>query len=236
MHTFEYGTTTIKYILIKSKRKNITVTVETNGAVLVKAPEPLSEEEILQAVKKKAYWIVQQLFLMKDIKCQQYHRQYVNGESFLYMGRRYSLLFEDDAELKKPVVKLVRGKFLIRTNNRDEKIVHDSMVRWYTERAQEVISKRIQYYEKYFPERKGKIVIKDQKKRWASCNKAGDLMFNWKIIMAPSNIIDYVIVHEMCHLKHLNHSKVFWEELGRILLDYKDRKEWLMNRGIELEL
>ncbi|MDK2827693.1 MAG: hypothetical protein PWP67_485 [Clostridium butyricum] len=73
-------------------------------------------------------------------------------------------------------------------------------------------------------------------KRWASCTKNNELLFNWRSVMAPSNILDYIIVHELCHMKYKNHSKEFWDSVCEILPDYEIRREWLKNNGIKLDL
>jgi len=142
----------------------------------------------------------------------------------------------NDNTVKKPVVKLYRGKLYVNTPTRDEEILHKAIIKWYQDKAKEKIPERVAYYEKFFAEKRGRIIIKEQKKRWASCTKEGTLTFNWKGIIAPANILDYIIVHEMCHLRFMNHSKEFWEMLGRVLPDYESRKEWLMNNGIKLEV
>jgi predicted metal-dependent hydrolase len=82
----------------------------------------------------------------------------------------------------------------------------------------------------------GKFRIKDLGYRWASCLKIGDLHFHWKCLMAPLTVIDYIIVHELCHLHHRDHSDAFWNEVDKVLPDYRERKDWLRVRGAELDL
>lgn len=236
MATFVYGTKEIEYEIQRGKRKNVSIVVEPKKAVLLKVPEQITEDDIQKVLAKKSYWIVQQQFLMKDIEVQKSDKDYINGECFLYLGRRYMLQIVEDLAAEKPLVKLYRGKFVVTYNKRSQDDIKSAIIRWYREHAQLVIERRIEYYLRFFEQKRGKIIIKEQEKRWASCNKQGDLMFNWKIVMAPANVIDYVIVHEMCHLICLNHSKEFWEELGRVLPDYMERKNWLMNHGVELDL
>ena len=236
MFSFQYGTATIEYTLIRSERKNISISIEPNKNILVKAPLGLPDEEVMDVVKKKSKWITGKLFEMREMENRRYHREYVNGESFTYMGRSYSLQLVDDKTVKKPVVKLYRGKLYVNTPTRNEEVIHKAIIKWYQDKAKEKIPERVAYYEKFFVEKRGRIEIKDQKKRWASCTKEGTLTFNWKGIIAPANILDYIIVHEMCHLRYMNHSKEFWEMLGRVLPDYESRKEWLMNNGIKLDV
>jgi len=236
MFSFQYGTATIEYSLIKSERKNVSISIEPNKKIRVKAPLVLSDEEIMKTVMKKSKWITGKLFEMREMENRRYHRQYVNGEAFTYMGRNYSLQLIDDKTIKKPTVKLYRGKLYVTTPTRIEEFIRNAIIMWYQDKAKEKIPERVAYYEKFFAEKRGRIIIKDQKKRWASCTKEGTLTFNWKGIIAPANILDYIIVHEMCHLRYMNHSKEFWEMLGRVLPDYEIRKEWLMNNGVKLDI
>ena len=88
-------------------------------------------------------------------------------------------------------------------------------------KAIEKINERIRYYQAQFDVKPKKVIIKDQEKRWGSCTKDNQLLFNWKCIMAPSPVLDYIVVHEMCHMVHMNHSKEFWHLLKRVLPDYE---------------
>ena len=236
MFSFQYGTATIEYTIIRSERKNISISIEPNKNIIVKAPLGIPDEEVMGVVKKKSKWITGKLFEMREMENRIYQREYVNGEAFTYMGRSYSLQLVDDNTVKKPVVRLYRGKLYVNTPTRNEEVIHKAISKWYLDKAKEKIPERVAYYEKFFVEKRGRIEIKDQKKRWASCTKEGNLTFNWKGIIAPANILDYIIVHEMCHLRYMNHSKEFWEMLGRVLPDYESRKEWLMNNGIKLDM
>jgi predicted metal-dependent hydrolase len=98
------------------------------------------------------------------------------------------------------------------------------------------IQKRAAYFAAKVGVTAGDVQIKDLGYRWASCTKRGDLHFHWKCLMAPLTIIDYIIVHELCHLHHRDHSDAFWNEVDKVLPDYRERKEWLRIRGAELEL
>ena len=185
MFSFQYGTATIEYTLIRSERKNISISIEPNKNILVKAPLGLPDEEVMDVVKKKSKWITGKLFEMREMENRRYHREYVNGESFTYMGRSYSLQLVDDKTLKKPVVRLYRGKFYVNTPTRNEEVIHKAIIKWYQDKAKEKIPERVAYYEKFFVEKRGRIEIKEQKKRWASCTKEGTLSFNLNSRFTP---------------------------------------------------
>jgi predicted metal-dependent hydrolase len=163
-------------------------------------------------------------------------RKFVNGESFMYLGRNYSLQIYLDSTIKKPEVKLFRGEFIITSGNKNEEILIIAMELWYSNRAEEVIKERIKYYQKLFNITPKGIKIKEQKKRWISCTLNNELLFNWKSIIAKSASLDYIIVHEMCHMLHKNHTNEFWELVASMLPDYKARKEWLRNYDVRMDL
>ena len=110
------------------------------------------------------------------------------------------------------------------------------MEAWYREKTEEQVKKRIKYYQKYFNKKPSDIRVKEQKKRWASCTSKEELLFNWRCVMAKSTALDYIVVHEMCHIYYMNHSQEFWSLVASIMADYEVRKEWLRDYGIRLEL
>ncbi|MGI6412577.1 MAG: M48 family metallopeptidase [Syntrophomonadaceae bacterium] len=237
MHlSFQYGDTTIDFELSYSRRKTIAISVEAPGRVSVKAPLGLSEDEIINRVKSKARWIVQKLYEVKNVKTIAVKKEFVNGESFMYLGRNYSLQLIMDTKMRKPRVKLYQGKFMVATPSREEEPIKKAMLNWYRKKAREQINERIKYYQPKVGVQPARITVKEQKKRWGSCSSRGNLNFNWRAVMAPSPVLDYIIVHELCHLKHHNHSREFWNLLASILPDYKNRREWLKKNGVRLNL
>lgn len=233
---FDYGTEKIEFNVVYKKRKTILIEVEAPKAITVVAPQGTSNEEILKIVSSKSKWIIKKLFEIREMEHRRRERQYVNGESFIYMGRNYSLQIVLDENIKFPEAKLYRGKFYIHTNKIDGDIIRKSLENWYRDKAKEKIIERIQYYQPNFDCKPKKVVIKDQQKRWGSCNKNHELRFNWRSIMAPSPILDYIVVHEMCHMVYMNHLKEFWNLLKSILPDYEERKNFLRNNGIKYDL
>ncbi len=115
-----------------------------------------------------------------------------------------------------------------------------SIKKRYIDAAKEYIPKRVAHYVSHYssiiPNNYQRITVRDQKTRWGSCSSKGTLSFNWRLMLAPPTILDYVIVHELCHLAHMNHSSKFWECVHTILPDYKERKKWLKEHGYELNI
>lgn len=232
----QFGTRTIPFEVIYRKRKTLEIGVEPPDRVTVVAPADTPKDVILQKVRSRAAWIVQKLFLFQRMEVQPIKREYVNGESFLYLGRNYSLQLIVDPNIKKPEVKLYQGKFYVTTPDRNEQRIRRAMEQWYRRKTLEKVMERISYYQRYFDRKPAAVRVKEQQKRWASCTARNELLFNWRCVMAPSPVLDYIVVHEMCHMYHKNHSRDFWELLASILPDYEDRKEWLKNYGVRMDM
>lgn len=233
---FQFGTKYIDFNLIYKNRKTMSIEVEPSGEVIAIAPINTSEDNALKLVKSKAKWIVKKQYEVSYININKINREAVNGEAYMYLGRNYSLQLIDNNSIKEIDVKLLRGKFIVTTNTRDEEKIKLALEKWYREKTLKKVNERIKYYQQYFKDKVNHIKVKEQKKRWASCTKNNELLFNWRCVMAPSNVLDYIVVHEMCHMKYKNHSKEFWDEVIRILPDYEYRRQWLKNNGIKLDL
>lgn len=234
--SFEYGTQTIEFDVEYKKRKTLGISITPPDVINVKAPVGVGEDSVLEMVKSKAKWIAQKLYEIKHLECQKRNRQYVNGESFLYMGADYPLHIIYDEAYQKPLVNLENGSFYVYTVPKGEECIKSALADWYKHKAREKICERIEYYQPCFDISPAQIKVKEQKKRWGSCTSKRVLLFNWRIIMAPLNVMDYIIVHEMCHLVHMNHSKEFWNLVKSILPDYEERKLWLKMHGVRMNL
>lgn len=233
---FQYGTRYIDFNVVFRGRKTMTIEVEPSGDVNVVSPISATEEVILKKVKSKAKWIVQKQYEVKNINVNKIIREVVNGESYLYLGRAYSLQMIYDENVKDIDVKLLRGKIIITTYTKEEDKIKLALENWYRDKTLKKVKERVEYYGSYFKDKVTDIKVKEQKKRWASCTKNNELLFNWRCVMAPSNILDYIVVHEMCHTEYKSHSKAFWDNVCSILNDYEYRREWLKNNGIKLDL
>lgn len=234
--TLQYGTTALTFEVQFKDRKTMEIAIEPPDKIVVIAPPGTSEEIILTKVKQKASWLVQKMFTFRNMQTQKITREFVNGESFMYLGRNYSMQIIIDEAIKQPQVKLFRGKFYVTIPIKDEELIKASMENWYRNKAKEQIEERIKYYQVYLDKKPTKIKIKDQKKRWGSCTSHDELLFNWRCVLAKVHALDYIIVHELCHMYHKDHSKAFWDLVGSIMPDYEIRKDWLKNNGINMDL
>ncbi|EGT3601015.1 SprT family zinc-dependent metalloprotease [Clostridium perfringens] len=233
----QFGTKEIEFRIEFRDRRTISISVEPPKNILVVAPMNASEDEIKDIVKSKGAWIVQKLFEFRHIEEKKVKREFVNGESFMYLGRNYSLQIHVDETLQNnSFVKLFRGKFHVYVKEKNDEIIKKAMEEWYREKTKEQVAKRIKYYQKFFNKKPIDIKVKEQKKRWASCTSKNELLFNWRCVMAKSTVLDYIIVHEMCHMYYMNHSREFWQLVSSVMSDYEIRKDWLRDYGIRMDL
>jgi len=179
-------------------------------------------ERVVELVSTKAPWIAQKVVELKSRR--EPRKRFVNGESYPYLGRRVRLEVALSPH-KNPVA--LKGNVL-EVRSSDPRSALES---WYKARAQEVIQRRVELYCQELGWKVPPVLVRNQKKRWGSCNAKGELRFNWRLIMAPLELLDYVVVHEMAHLKVLNHSPRFWRLVEQIMPDYKERHQALNELG-----
>lgn len=233
----QYGTKELEFKVEFKDRDTMSISVEPPNYILVVAPTGMPEEDIKGIVKSRGRWIVQKLFEFRNIDAKRVNREFVNGESFMYLGRNYSLQIHVDETLQNNFkVKLSRGKFNVYVKEKSDEIIKEAMESWYREKTEEQVRKRIKYYQKFFEKKPSDIKVKEQKKRWASCTSKNELLFNWRCGMARATALDYIVVHEICHMYYKNHSQEFWDLVASVMSDYESRKEWLRDNGIRMDL
>jgi predicted metal-dependent hydrolase len=215
-----FGKTQIRYNLTRKQQKLLKITVHPNELIEVVAPLDKSEDDIQLKVRKKAPWILEKLAKIRE-QCPEEPKELLNGEKLLYLGRRYKL------KLKKvDSPKFEAGHYLLpKTHTRDHAMAD------YKQRAHGIIKERLKQISLTTGVEPKGFKIVEQKARWGSCDKNGLLRINWKIIMAPKRIIDYVLCHELAHLKVKDHSSKFWRSVEEMLPDYEERREWLRLNG-----
>jgi len=229
MDSIQYGNRRIDFKIKRvHRRRNVGIHVDP-GAVTVFSPQDLDDDKIRAIVKKKARWIIEKEERIKRNNQSNSSKEFVSGESFPYLGRCYRLkviksLLPGDRECR-----LVNGRFLVVVNGNsggknDGTAVRKALVGWYLAHAETKIKERVSRFAPLIGKGPSSIKIKNQTKRWGSCSRSGIIRFNWKIVMAPISIMDYVIVHELCHLIYPHHSTKFWQKVRTIIPDYAQRR------------
>lgn len=226
--SIQYGNATIHYHLSYARRKTLAISVHPDLRVTVKAPEDAPIEDIESKVRKRAPWILRQ---QRDYQRYLPHlppRQYVSGETHRYLGRQHRLKVVEDGQER---VRLTRGRFFIYVRDKtDPERAKALLDGWYRRQARRVFKERL---DACYPraERLGapypEIAIRVMKTRWGSCNSHGRIALNLKLIQVPKQYIDYVVMHELCHLLERNHSGRFRELLDRAMPDWRERKSRL---------
>jgi len=210
-------------ILSKKRKKTISLHVKEDGRILVYAPFGTPKSEIEKFVLRKQSWVSEKLS-EKERSIKPVEKKFLPGEEFLYLGEFYPLEIENSLH-QGPPLKLSFGKFILSQNC--IKKARDFFIQWYKKEAKEKLSERIYHYSNRLQLFPGGIKITSAKSRWGSCSRDNNLCFSWRIIMAPLNVLDYVLIHELVHIKEKNHSKRFWSSLGSIVPDYKKHRHWL---------
>ena len=226
----------LSYTVIRSRRTTADIVVERDGRVLVRAPKTLTDRRIATIVESRRLWIYKTLAEWRDANATRVLREYRNGEGFLYLGRSYRLLLVADQE---EPVQLKSGRFCLRRDlveAGEVKRAKEALRHYYTERALERIRQRVAYFAPKVGVASRRVAVRDLKNRWASCSPNGNLAFHWKCLMAPASVLDYLVVHELCHFHHRDHSTAFWNEIDKVLPRYLEQKEWLRKNGAALDV
>jgi predicted metal-dependent hydrolase len=237
-----YGTSKIEYSVNRSRQRNTAeVAVDPKEGVIVTCPQETSDDQVEKIVLKKAPWIISKMKRLGEVAAEPPEREYVSGETYYYLGRGYRLKVIEDESVYPYEVKLKGGRFEVRIppisdEHPREIMVPSALTSWFINKAENRLRQRVdQYSPKVGVEPEG-IIVKNQMKRWGSCTKDQVLNLNFRIVMAPMSVIDYVVVHELIHLIVDDHSNEFWDKMRAILPDYERRKEWLRIEGPNLTL
>ena len=208
-----------------NRRKTATVKIE-QGVVQVVVPKTLSQQAIDDLIANKSNWIRQKLILQQSVPVSK-PKQFVSGESFTYLGRNYRLkVLPGQVE----PVKLKHGYLHVTVppdQKSDHRLIRQRLRDWYLHRAIDKLEQKTSIYAEQMGVQPTQIKVKEYKSRWGSCNTRGEISYNWKIIMTPHRIVDYVVIHELCHLIHHNHSKQYWNQVRSIVPDYQSKRDWL---------
>lgn len=234
-----WGRTLIDYgVRRSSRRRTVSIAVDPADGVLLTAPSDASAARLDQVVRDKAPWIVDHLRLVAEHELLPKPRRFISGESYAYLGRHYRLRVQARKAPAEP--KLDHG-FLVVQVPRD---VHDEgrpsavaagLRDWYLARARQKLPERLEHWAALIGVPVPEVLIREQQKRWGSCDPNGVLRLNWKVLQAPVRLVDYVVAHELVHLVHKDHTKAFWTRLGQAMPDYDRRKDELRRVGPRLE-
>lgn len=231
-HSVQYGEHRIDFAIVRRERTTLEIAVEPDASVVVAALQNAPMTAIEEKVRKRAAWIRRQQKYFIQFFPRTPDRQYVAGETHLYLGRQYRLKVVPHVQA---TVKLVRGFIVVQTHRPERSEVTRELVEaWYRQRAHAKFAERLEFNLLRFPSpeefRPKGLIVRQLRQRWGSMSPASRLLLNRRLIGAPIDAIDYVITHELCHIAVPHHGPEFFELLDRVLPDWPKRKDRLEQR------
>lgn len=220
----------IAEVIRTNRRKSADIRVE-EGAVSIVVPTNTSGEKIDQLLVAKRQWIKEKIALQRELNPAS-TKQYVSGEAFPYLGRNYRLKVETGSFAP---VKLLNGRLVATLPKGDERpyMIRNALVRWYKRQAEQKLQEKVKRFAPIVGVEPAGVGIRTFKSRWGSCTARGKLEFNWQIMTAPNRMVDYVVIHELCHLIRHDHSPEFWREMARVMPEYQQCREWLREHAAQ---
>jgi predicted metal-dependent hydrolase len=223
--------------IIRTERsKSASIEIE-DDIVKVTVPKNLSDVRIENLIRNRTTWIRQKLKIQTEI-IRPKSKEYVSGETFTYLGRNYRLKCVsgsvENAKLKNGYLTVHVEKGVSGCDC--ERSVKTSLEQWYRGHALSKLKEKTKRYASIIGVTPKSVGLKDYKARWGSCSSSGDVTYNWRIIIAPHHIVDYIVVHELCHLLEHNHSPKYWKHVEHVIPNYKDCRQWLKVNGEELRI
>lgn len=230
---FIFGSHIYHYDLVMEERKTLSLTVSPNLEILVKCPIKAENDRIEKFLKRKWFWLEKQLHFFKKYQYSTYKKEYLSGESFFYLGRQYKLLVKHS---KRDKVVLTKGVFLLETtrNAQDKQYNKKLLTKWFREKTETVFRERFEEIkEKFTYKNLPPLIIRVMQKRWGSCLENGTVILNPKLIHSAKECIDYVIVHELCHVRYKSHDKRFYTLLKHHCPNWEKVKDKLERIGTQ---
>ena len=219
------------YNLVRSKRKTVALYVLLDGSLLVRAPLRASKKLIDAFVLSKAEWIEKQRLKLSHQIASRKEKAINQSNTIYYLGKNYPL--EIVEKLEKQLI--FDGKRFYLAKN-DSNPASNAIEAWFRRQARQILNERVLWFSRNHHFDPKKIRITSARTRWGSCSSRGTVSFSWRLIMAPIDVIDYVVVHELVHLNEKNHSRRFWEKVKNILPGYAQHVQWLKSNGHSLRL
>jgi len=225
----------LRYDIVRSRhrRRTIAICIERDGRVVVRAPAKTARDTLHQFVQEKRSWVKRKLLQIRQERTHVHPRTFVSGETFSYLGESYPLKISYSPNGAPPLA-FISGEFQL--NERFKGDRKALFVAWYKQQAEMLIRQRIDRYKDIMEIPSVQERITSAKYQWGGCCSRHRVTFSWRIVLAPLPMVDYVVVHELAHLRERNHSPNFWKIVEAILPDYKLRRQWLRKHGYLLDV
>lgn len=208
------------------RRRSIGIKVQ-RGEVIVSAPTAAPLPEITRFVQQKRRWIEKHLLRQRQAMRGSQAPEYTNGERVHWLGQPLTIALTSSGE----VSRRCGDTLFLAAEGAELSLRKRALESWYMEQAVRHLPGRIEHFQTLLGVRPRGLKVRHYKSRWGSCNRRGELQFNWLLMMAPAAVVDYVVVHELAHLRHFNHSSAFWQLVASVLPDYSQQRQWLKNQS-----
>ncbi len=220
-------------VVKSNRRKTMALKVNRHG-VAIHIPSLLPLSLAQNFVDKKSSWIKAKLHQQSQQVV--IEKQFDDGEILLFFGEAYSLQLRNAPS--KILISISDDHIVCqaRLDKVTKSAIRTAVITWYKQQAENYLEKRSEQLSDLTGLQAQSITVKTYRARWGSCTLSGHIQYNWKLIMAPPNIIDYVIIHELCHTRHHNHSTAFWQLVATYMPDYRSARNWLKTNGYSLEI
>jgi len=225
-------------IVVRPRRKTASIVIRPNNTVDVLVPSYMQGKHIEQFVLSKRKWIDKKLHFNEQIRLQYKPKVFITGETFYFLGAPYQLNITHE----KQESILLNNNYLIAyiparvKTEKQQQYIRKQITSWYREQSEFQLNDRAHHFSTMIGKAPSHTGIKNYRSRWGSCHHDGRIYLNWRLIMAPEWVFDYVVIHELCHLIHHNHSPAFWQLVESISPTHKEAKSWLKINGLGLEL
>ena len=216
--------------IIRSDRRTIALEIQSDGCVIIRAPKHIHHSYIQKLLNEKQDWILEKQKIIAERQTKVLSKQYVQDEDFYYLGKKYKLDIVDNYS------KTIEFNNGFKVFAQDKESVKILILSWYKKQAKKIIPSSVFQIAESNNLTFNNVKITSAEKRWGSCTSKKTLNFSWRIIMLPAEIIEYIIIHELAHLKELNHSRSFWREVEYMMSDYKQKNRWLKNNSYKFKL
>ena len=235
MQTININNHTLSWTLRHSaRRRSFQIRLLSATEIVVTAPAGASSDKAAEILRSKSTWILRQLKRLAAAAADSTNSSLAHGATLLFRGEPHSLLLLADGR-KKPHVTYAPSSITVHLSELvgepGHPLVMQSLKKWYLSAAQSTLLERLTYWSGQIGVHPQRLSLRDQKTRWGSCSSRGGISLNWRLIMAPPPVIDYLVIHELCHLRHPNHSPAYWREVACWCPDFRQHRQWLRQHG-----
>ncbi|BCB03910.1 M48 family metallopeptidase [Bacillus sp. KH172YL63] len=217
----------LHFTISYKNRTSIGIYLDSYGQVEVKAPKGADEGALLRFLEEHWETILHKSKEKKERLNGPEQKTYDHGETFLYLGQSFPINITQDSNAGQDSVTFTENALYIVVKEFEDARIQQALKRFYYKKCKALVEESISIHQAHFKKKPRSIKISDSRTTWGTCDGRRQLTFNWKLAMAPQEVIDYVVVHEMCHMVHLNHDRSFWRLVGKIMPDYKEKEQWL---------